>query len=75
MSDAAALNGLHVIVTRPTEQAGDLLGALRDAGAGATLFPALNIEALAPSLASEDMRGATVGIAVSANAARLFGLD
>lgn len=68
---------LHVLVTRPAEQAGELLNVINQAGATAVHFPLLAIEqVMAPDLETKLKRinECDAVICVSGNAAR-FGVD
>ncbi len=67
------LDGLGVVITRPSAAAGPLAAALELEGARVFLFPALSIEEIALSPASEaalaSLPAAALAIFVSANAA------
>jgi uroporphyrinogen III methyltransferase/synthase len=70
------LFGRRVVVTRPREQAGELAGALEDAGAEAVLFPTI---AIAPPLDPDGLERAAAAartydwlIFTSANGVRAF---
>lgn len=70
-------NDLHVLVTRPLEQAGELLRIIKQAGAVAVHFPLLQIEPVVQPQLEEKLREINqcdAVICVSGNAAR-FGFD